>query len=139
MNANGKKLRDEARAQRIMLATSAAITLGLGFLLAATDIVDSSSREYVSGTLLKVGFVLGMVWLAAPQIERFGWAKLRGGVLLAVVLILILIAIRPRIGAIIGAVFVAGSLVFSLNGWIRKFAQSPISSRDTPRKPSSKN
>lgn len=129
---------DEAKVQRITLAAAAVITLGVGFILSITEIVDSSSREFISGTLLKVGFVLGMVWLAAPQIERFGWAKLRGSMLAAVVLILVLIAIRPRIGAIIGAVFVAGSLIFSFNGWFRKLAQPPAKPTSSRRKSGAK-
>ena len=59
-------------------------------------------------TLLKVGFVLGIAWMAAPQLERLGWNNLRGSLLVAVIIVIVLWAIRPRIGAIAGAILLRG-------------------------------
>ncbi len=111
--------------QKTLLAGLSFIFLAVGAILASTDILEIGGREYVSGTLLKVGFVLGIVWLAAPQLERFGWDRLRGSLLLALIVVLILWAIRPRIGAIAGALVVGGSLLYGLAGWVRKLAKPP--------------
>ncbi len=61
--------------------------------------MESGSREFSSGTLIKVGIVLGLGWLAAPQLERLGWRKLRGTGLAIMLAIGGLTAVRPRLGA----------------------------------------
>ncbi len=111
--------------QRHLLAGFAALLLVGGAVLAITDWMPMSSREFVSGTLLKVGVVLGLAWVAAPQLERLGWQKLRGTLLAAVVVVLILWSVRPRIGAIAAGVLVAGSLLFGLIGWFRQLGEQP--------------
>lgn len=111
--------------QRGMLAVSSMLLLGIGAVLASTNLLESGSREYVSGTMMKVGFVLGLLWVAAPQIERLGWQRLRGSMLVAVALVLVLWSIRPKVGAIAGALVVGASLVFSLVGWLRKISALP--------------
>ena len=88
-------------------------------------VLDSTSRQFASGTLLKVGIVLGLAWLSAPQLERFGWQRLRGSLLVALIVVLVLWAIRPKIGAIAGGILIAGCLVFSLIGWFRKITKLP--------------
>ncbi len=87
--------------------------------------LQDSSSDFAAGTLLKVGLVLGIAWLAAPQLERMGWQRLRGGLLLGLLVILALFAIRPRIGAIAGGLFVAVSILFSLIGWFRNLTRPP--------------
>ncbi len=106
--------------EKHILGLCAILFLIVGALLSNADILELESREFISGTLLKVGFVLALVWIAAPQLERLGWERLRGTLLLALVIVLILIVIRPRIGAAAAAIFAAGALAFSLLGWIRK-------------------
>lgn len=111
--------------QRILLAGCAGLLLVAGGILASTDVIAQGSREFVSGTLLKVGFVLGLVWLAAPQLEKLGWQRLRGTMLAIVVAVLILWSIRPRLGAIAGAILIGGSAAFALLGWIRSLGKPP--------------
>lgn len=111
--------------QRHLLAGFTLAFLVTGAVLGSTQWLDSGSREFVSGTLLKVGFVLGLMWLAAPQLERLGWQRLRGTLLVAVVVVLILWAIRPRIGAVAAALLVASSLLFGLAGWLRNLGRPP--------------
>ncbi|MEZ6134903.1 MAG: hypothetical protein R3C53_08340 [Pirellulaceae bacterium] len=115
----------EARIQRVLLGGASLLFFALGALAAWSSILDDGSRGFASGSLLKVGVVLGIAWLAAPQLERFGWQRLRGTMLLGVVAVLALFAIRPKIGAIAGAVFVGGSIFFSVLGWVRKFTKPP--------------
>lgn len=93
--------------------------MGGGLLVAWFPISDTNSRTYYSGTLLKVGFVCGLAWLAAPQLERLGWHRLRGTLLVAIFVVLVLWAIRPKIGALAGILLVGGSLLFMLIGWLR--------------------
>lgn len=125
MNQRKAKTTKISSWQRAMLAVSAALLIGVGAILASTSLLESGSREYVSGTMMKVGFVLGLLWVAAPQIERLGWQRLRGSMLVAVALVLVLWSIRPKVGAIAGAIVVGVSLVFSLVGWIRKMGGLP--------------
>ena len=120
-----KQLSAETRWQRGLLAFFAIVFLCLGGALQFVPGIDASSRTFAAGTLLKVGVVLGLAWISAPQLERWGWHRLRGTMLVAVIVILVLYAIRPKIGAIAGVIFVAGSLGFSLLGWFRRLTQPP--------------
>jgi hypothetical protein len=85
--------------------------------------MNDGSSGFAAGTLLKVGVVLFIAWLAAPQLERFGWQRLRGTMLAGLVVVIALFAIRPRIGAIAGALFIGGSMFFGILGWFRKFTK----------------
>lgn len=115
-----KPLSTERRLQRLMLAIAAVVFLLAGIVMEFLPGIDNSSRKFASGTLLKVGVVLGLAWVSAPQLERFGWHRLRGTMLAAVIVVILLYAIRPRFGAIAAAVLVAGSIVFGLLGWFRR-------------------
>lgn len=120
-----KMLTAETRLQRLMLAIFALAFLGLGVVLNFLPDLDSTSRKFASGTLLKIGVVLGLAWISAPQLERWGWQRLRGTALVMVIIVIVLYAIRPRIGAVVGAVLIAGAVGFSLMGWFRKLMQPP--------------
>lgn len=120
-----KKLSTETRLQRLLLAIFALTFLGLGVVLNFLPDLDSTSRKFASGTLLKIGVVLGLAWISAPQLERWGWQRLRGTALIMVIIVIVLYAIRPRIGAIVGAVLIAGAVGFSLVGWFRGLLQPP--------------
>ncbi|MCC7333466.1 MAG: hypothetical protein IT422_00110 [Pirellulaceae bacterium] len=119
-----KPLSPEVRWQRGLLAFFALVFLGLGGVLHAMPSSDSSSK-FAAGTLLKVGVVLGLAWISAPQLERLGWQRLRGTLLVAVIVVILLYAIRPRIGAIAAAILIVGSAGFSLLGWFRRLTQPP--------------
>lgn len=110
---------------RILLAFSALLFLVAGAIVSVLPDMDNTSRKYAAGTLLKVGVVLGLGWLAAPQLERFGWNRLRGSLLGGIIVVLVLYSIRPRLGALAGAVLVVGALVFGLAGWLRAQANQP--------------
>lgn len=120
-----KQLSAETRWQRGLLAFFAIVFLGLGGALHFLPSSDSSSSKFAAGTLLKVGLVLGLAWVSAPQLERLGWQRLRGTLLVAVIIVILLYAIRPRIGAIAAAVLIVGSVAFSLLGWFRRLTQPP--------------
>ena len=111
--------------QRVFLLAIAVILMVVGFILAQTSVLDEGSKEFASGTMMKVGVVLGILWLAAPQLERFGWQRVRGTLLIGVIIVIVLWAIRPRIGAIAGAVLIASSLAFSIVGWVRRLSGPP--------------
>ena len=120
-----KKLTTETRIQRLVLAACAVAFLGLGAVLNFLPDMDGTSRKFASGTLLKIGVVLGLAWISAPQLERWGWQRLRGTALVMVIIVIVLYAIRPRIGAIVAAVLIAGAVAFSLVGWFRSLLQPP--------------
>jgi hypothetical protein len=113
----------EARLQRLMLAISAAACVIVGVALEFVPGMDNSSRKFASGTALKIGLVLGLAWVSAPQLERLGWQRLRGTMLAAVIIVIVLYAIRPRMGAIAAALLIAGSVLFSLLGWVRRLTK----------------
>ena len=133
-NALGKdKVSTESKWQRMLLGASAALLLGAGLILAAWPGLETGSGEYFSGTLLKVGVVLGVAWLAAPQLERFGWHRLRGTLLASLIIVLVLWAIRPRIGAWAGAILLGGGAFFALIGWFRSLFDSSPTGTNGPR------
>lgn len=108
-----------------MLIAASVVCIAAGLVISSTDQLDIGSREFVSGTLLKVGFVLGLAWVALPQIERLGWNRLGGPMLAGALLVAILWSMRPRLGVIAGAIFVAVSLTVTLTGWIRSLTKPP--------------
>ncbi len=114
----------ESKWQRLALGASAATLLGGGLILAAwpwlqQNRMEANSDAYFSGTMIKVGVVLGVAWLAAPQLERLGWHRLRGTMLAALLVVLVLWLARPKIGAWAGAIVFGGAAFFSLIGWFR--------------------
>ena len=113
-----------SRWQRFMLAFFSISLICVGCLLLSTNILGGSSKEYVGGTLFKVGFVLGLAWLAAPQLAHLGWQRVQGSLLIAVVVVVVLMAMRPRIGAIAASLLVAGSIFFAALNWVRDFTRT---------------
>lgn len=112
---------------RTVLGVSAGVLLGAGILIAVWPGQETNSGEYFSGTLVKVGIVLGVAWLAAPQLERFGWQRLRGTMLVSLIIVLVLWTIKPRVGAWAGALLLGGGAFFALLGWVRKLFAVPSS------------
>ena len=106
--------------QRAVLLAFCLLFSIAGFIAAWLPL-DESSREFTSGTLLKLGVVLFIAWLAAPQLERLGWDRLRGSALIGVIIVACGFAIRPRLGAILGSILLIGGLFFGLVGWVRKW------------------
>ena len=106
--------------RRVALAVMSLAMFATGGALTLFPSLGVGAQSFLANVLLKVGFVLGIAWLAAPQLDKIGWEKLRGTALLALVFLIILYAIRPRLAAIAGALLAASGLVFSIAGWIRK-------------------
>ncbi len=111
--------------QRLFLALVSGSFLLAGFAVTFFDSLGGNSQQFIAGTLLKVGFVLGLAWIAAPQLEHIGWHRLRGSMLAGVIVVVILMATRPRLGAIAGSLLVAASLSVTILGWIRSFTKPP--------------
>lgn len=110
--------RNSHHTRPLLLVLSVAL-LGGGLLLRFSELVEPSSREFVGGSLLKVGMVIGLAWLAAPQLERLGWQRLRGTGLAIIIVIAGLTAVRPRFGAIAAGIAIGGFVVLALLGWVR--------------------
>jgi hypothetical protein len=102
----------------ILLVCSISLLVA-GILLKYSPLVEAGSRDFASGAFFKVGLVIGLAWLAAPQLERLGWERMRGTGLAVIVVIAALTAIRPRIGAIAAGMAVGGFLVLAMLGWVR--------------------
>lgn len=127
MNASGEtrdKSTPPVKWHRWALGLASAVLIGTGMLITAMTGVNLNSQEYFSGTLLKVGMVLGLVWLAAPQLEKLGWQRMRGTLLVSIIIVLVLFSIRARIGMWAGAMLLAACGLVSILGWMRKNFQS---------------
>ena len=79
-----------------------------------------SSLTFASAAMLRIGLVLGMLWLAWPSLKRPAqW--LPPGIALLVVLSLVVIAAQPRL--ILVVIPVAGGLI-SFGAVVRAFRNS---------------
>lgn len=110
--------------QRAVLLAFCILFLVVGVVAPWLPFVDASGGAFASGTLLKLGVVLLIAWLAAPQLEKLGWNRLRGTALICVIVVAGAFAIRPRLGAIVGGILLVGGLFFGLFGWIRQLTSS---------------
>lgn len=110
---------NEPSSLRWMLLVLSISFVGLGGIWRLIPGLEESSRMFLSGTLLKVGMVLGLGWLAAPQLERLGWNRLRGTGLAILAAIGVLTALRPKFGAIAAGFVVGGVCVLAVLGWVR--------------------
>lgn len=113
----------ELKWQRVLLATMAVILLVAGTACTYSPYFNDTSGKFIGGTLFKVGIVLGIAWLAAPQLAMLGWHRVRGTLMIAVCVVILLMAIRPRIGAIAASLLIGGSAVFSAVGWFRSLTK----------------
>jgi hypothetical protein len=81
---------------------------------------DDSSLAFTSGSMLRIGFVFGTLWIAWPSLRRPAqW--LAPGMALIIVLTLVVIAANPRLALV--AVPAAGSLI-TIGAVIRMFRSS---------------
>ena len=110
--------------QRLLIGIFAVLMGAIGLAVHWIPGIDKGSVQFIAGTAWKVGFVLALGWLASPQLERLGWHKIRGTMLIAVTIVIVLYAIRPRIGAIAAALLIAGSTAAALIGWVRQVLRS---------------
>lgn len=111
--------------QRITIASLAVLLILLGCMFHFMPSLDDGSAQFLAGVLWKIAMVLGIGWLASPQLERLGWQRVRGTMLIAIVIVIILYALRPRIGAIAALILVALSALAAAAGWIRRAAKPP--------------
>lgn len=111
--------------QRFLIGAFALLMGAIGLAVYFIPGIEKGSAQFISGTCWKVGVVLALGWLASPQIERMGWQKIRGSMLVGVTIVIVLYAIRPRIGAIAAALLIGGSVLVALVGWFRQFFRSP--------------
>lgn len=113
-----------SRWQRFFIGAFALLMGAIGLAVYLIPGIEKGSAQFIAGTCWKVGVVLALGWLASPQLERLGWQKIRGTMLIAVTIVIVLYAIRPRIGAVAAALLVAGSVMVAVAGWVRQFLRS---------------
>lgn len=90
-----------------------------GLIARVTGAGEAGSREFVSGAMIKVGIVMGLAWLAMPQLERLGWQRLGGTGIAIILAIGSLTAVKPRFGAMAAGIVVGAFLVLAVLGWAR--------------------
>lgn len=111
----------DTRLQRALLGLSAIVLATLGAILQFVPSLEPGGTTFLSGMLWKVSIVLALAWVAAPQLERLGWQRVRGALLIGIIIVVILYAIRPRLGAIAVVVLIAASTLTTILSWVRKF------------------
>jgi hypothetical protein len=113
--------------QRLMIGTMAWMLGLFGLLVHWLPGIDAGSVQFIAGTAWKVAVVLAIAWLASPQLERMGWQKIRGTMLIALTIVIILYAIRPKIGAVAAVLLISASVMAAAMGWMRRLLRSPRS------------
>lgn len=104
--------------QRHALGAIALISLILGIAGIAYYGVDDSQTSLVAGMCLRIGLVLGALWLAMPQFKRLSGNAPPWAIGIVTLCLMIVIA-RPRTIVVLGPVLlVLGALVFI--GWLVK-------------------
>ncbi len=106
-----------------MFAVVAVILAAFGCVFYFMPNLDYGGAQFLSGLLWKLAMVFAIGWVAAPQLERMGWQRVRGTMLIGLIVVLALYAIRPRIGAIAALVLVAGSAAATVAGWVRRLSK----------------
>ncbi len=109
--------------QRVTIASMAVLLAIAGCVFHFSPNLEAGGAQFLSGVLWKLAMVFGLAWVASPQLERLGWHRVRGTMLLGIVIVIVLYAIRPRVGAIAAFILVAVSVVAAVGGWIRKLAK----------------
>ncbi len=104
---------------RHALLAIAIAMLAVGLLVRFSPYAEPGSREFLSGSLIKVSIVVGLAWVAAPQLERLGWERLRGTGIVVLMIAGAATAIRPRLGAIIAGMAIGGFVLLAMLGWVR--------------------
>lgn len=115
---------NETRWQRLILGISAITLAIIGTTMYFVAGSDTGGPSFFSGLLWRVAIVLGLAWIAAPQLERLGWQRVRGALLVGIIIVVILYAIRPRLGAIAVLVLLAVSAMSTALSWFRKLTRS---------------
>lgn len=115
--------RNSTRWHRSLLLAIAVVMILAGLFVSLQSNLDAGSSQFLSGTLWKVAVVVILAWLAAPQLERLGWQRVRGTMLAAIIIVLVLYAIRPKLGAIAAAILIASSLLLTIVGWLRRMSK----------------
>jgi hypothetical protein len=108
-----------------MIASLAVLLFVLGCVFHFMPSLDDGSAQFLAGVLWKIAMVLGLGWLASPQLERLGWQRVRGTMLIGIIIVIILYALRPRIGAVAALVLVAISAIAAIGGWVRRLSKPP--------------
>ncbi|MCC6509072.1 MAG: hypothetical protein IT423_08190 [Pirellulaceae bacterium] len=103
----------------LMLLAISLCLMAIGAFIRFSDWMEPGSRDFASGAMFKVGMVVGLGWLAAPQLEKLGWSRLRGTGIAIILAIGGLTAVRPRFGAIAAGIAIGGFVVLALLGWVR--------------------
>lgn len=113
----------DAKLQRALLAFAAVALVILGAVFHFAPNLEPGGARFLSGMLWKVAIVLALAWVAAPQLERLGWQRVRGAMLVGIIIVIILYAIRPRLGAIAVFILIAVSALTTVFSWIRNFTK----------------
>jgi hypothetical protein len=104
--------------QRYALGAIALVSLILGIAGVAYYGVDESQTSLIAGMCLRIGLVLGALWLALPQLKRLSGEAPPWVVGLVILCLLIVIA-RPRTIVVVGPILLVLAAL-ALIGWLVK-------------------
>jgi hypothetical protein len=96
------------------------LVIGLSFYFLGSD----SSPQLRDGILVRVGLLLCVTWLALPQLETIK-TRIPGYLLLVVLVLLVILAVRPKIFPILaGLLAVSLTLSWGLK-WVSRITSTP--------------
>jgi hypothetical protein len=107
--------------QRLAIGILAALSLLVG---GALYFLSSGESSITTGLLVRVGALLGVIWLAMPQLETLK-TKISTVAFFVVLLILIVAATKPKLFPIIsGILAISLTLNWALR-WLSQFSDPP--------------
>jgi hypothetical protein len=100
--------------------------IAAGFLVAGAGMYFARPDDHnlTTGILVRVGLLLGVIWLAMPQLESMR-TKISTVVLLVIVLLLVLVAVRPNLFKVISGVLAISLALNWVLKWVGAFADPP--------------
>ncbi len=97
------------------------IAIGLfglvGVIFGSAMYFVNAENTFLTAVLVRVGALLCVIWLAWPQLEAVK-TRIPGFVLLALLLMLIVVAVRPNLFRVIAGVLAVGLALSGLLKWI---------------------
>lgn len=99
--------------QRLLIGLVAGVFLTVGAVL---YFFGSNPENISTGIAVRVGLLLGVIWLAMPQLEGLK-SKISAMVWTGVLLILIVAAFRPRLFPVMAGVLAVGLALNWFLGW----------------------
>ena len=116
------KSREEAEQiffiQRTIVAAVSLICLAIAAFLFSSD--PDWQKNVIMAVCLRVGVLLGVIWLAMPQLRLFS-DRIPAMIMGAILLLIVLMATRPKVFTILGSLVVVITALAAISSWLKRF------------------